>query len=129
MTVYQSSLGDDELEVKDEEDVSPAVAGFLKIGDVMVQPAVDICLSAAEGKKRLRPAWDGDVFVLNCLSYLLVLLLYFPISDSSDDAKCCLQSVLEPFEFTKPQQNVIQEAIDSRVEQLTDEHVSFSFRF
>ncbi|KAF5351607.1 hypothetical protein D9757_015072 [Collybiopsis confluens] len=82
MTVYQSSLGDDELEIKDE--------------------GLDICLSAAEGKKRLKPAWDGDVFVLNCLSYLL--------------------SVLEPFEFTKPQQDVIQEAIDSRAEQLTEEH-------
>ncbi|KIK63403.1 hypothetical protein GYMLUDRAFT_197030 [Collybiopsis luxurians FD-317 M1] len=106
MTVYQSSLGDDEEGETNgeggEKKTSPAVTGFLKIGDVMVQPAVDMCLNAAEGKKRLRPAWDRDVFVLNCLSYLL--------------------SVLEPFRFTKPQQDAIQEAIDSRVEELTEEH-------
>lgn len=93
MAVYQSSLGDED---KDNEDVVPEGkaqsgaenetqyakdasgagigpgSGFLKIGDVMVRPAVDMCLNAAEAKKTLRPGWDMDVFILNCLSYLLV---------------------------------------------------------
>ncbi|KAF9042684.1 oligomeric complex COG6 [Rhodocollybia butyracea] len=116
MAVYQSSLGDDdepdisetprpsgnESGIKPERKLHPAESGFLKIGDIMVQPAVDLCLNAAEGKKRLRPGWDKDVFVLNCLSYLL--------------------SVLEPFGFTRSQREMIQATIDSQVEELTEEH-------
>ncbi|KAH7871193.1 oligomeric Golgi complex subunit 6 [Lentinula edodes] len=111
MAVYQSYLGDDELDDGDDEDNligdhnkshAAGNTGFLKIGDVMVQPALDMCLDAGETKKRQRPEWDKDVFVLNCLSYLL--------------------SVLEPFAFTKPQRKVIQEAIESKVEELTEEH-------
>ncbi|KAJ3755564.1 oligomeric complex COG6 [Lentinula raphanica] len=108
MAVYQSYLGDDDQVVEGNEtekqnsnqDVSNK--GFLKIGDIMVQPAVEMCLNAAEVKKRSRPEWDKDVFVLNCLSYLL--------------------SVLEPFEFTKSQRDMIQETIESKVRDLTEEH-------
>ncbi|KAJ3994990.1 oligomeric complex COG6 [Lentinula boryana] len=108
MAVYQSYLGDDDQVMKDEEDNKKnptsniSNVGFVRIGDIMVQPAVDMCLNAAEVKKRLRPDWDRDVFVLNCLSYLL--------------------SVLEPFEFTKSQRGLIQERINSKVEELTEEH-------
>ncbi|KAJ4481001.1 oligomeric complex COG6 [Lentinula aciculospora] len=109
MAVYQSYLGDDEYGVEQnsassDNDKAYTVinSGFLKIGDVMVQPAVDMCLNAAEEKKQLRPEWDKDVFVLNCLSYLL--------------------SVLEPVAFTKSQRDMIQGTIEWKVEELTEGH-------
>ena len=72
MTVYQSSLGD--------EDEDEQIAGFEKILDIMVDPAIDMCTRENEEKKRLRPRWDEPVFVINCLSYLEVCnptYLYF----------------------------------------------------
>jgi hypothetical protein len=65
MTVYASSLLDDE----DEEE---RAVGFQRILDVMVDPAVEMCMSVSEEKERIMPQWDGAVFVLNCLSYLQV---------------------------------------------------------
>lgn len=65
MSVYQSSLVGD-------EDESELQAGFQKVLDVMIDPVVDMCASASERKKHLRPKWDQAVFMLNCLSYLLV---------------------------------------------------------
>lgn len=96
--MYQSSVGDedqDEVPVVDKDKaadearngagdknttdsaVSASGSSFLKIGDVMVRPAVEMCLNAAEAKKRSRPGWDMDVFILNCLSYLLVCHVHF----------------------------------------------------
>ncbi|KAG7088505.1 hypothetical protein E1B28_012492 [Marasmius oreades] len=95
MSVYQSSLLGD-------EDTEEQVAGFKKALDIMVDPAIEMCINAAEQKKVIKPRWDIQVFVLNCLSYLL--------------------SVIEPFEFTKAKQAVVQEAIDSRVAILIEEH-------
>jgi conserved oligomeric Golgi complex subunit 6 len=63
MTVYQSSL-------LGEEDKAAKVAGFEKILDIMVDPAVEMIASTSEEKKRLRPRWDQAVYVLNCLCYL-----------------------------------------------------------
>jgi hypothetical protein len=65
MTVYQSSLLGD-------EDLATQTAGFERILDIMVDPAVDMCRTVGEEKKRLKPAWDMEVFILNCLSHLLV---------------------------------------------------------
>lgn len=65
MTVYQSSfLG--------EEEQAEQVADFEKILDIMVDPAIEMCISTSEEKKRVRPRWDQAVYVLNCLSHLQV---------------------------------------------------------
>ncbi|KAF5357289.1 hypothetical protein D9758_005832 [Tetrapyrgos nigripes] len=95
MSVYQSSILED-------ASTSDQIAGFRKIADVMVNPAVEMCIISAEEKKKVRHKWDMEVFVLNCLTYLL--------------------SVLEPFDFTSEAQKSIQGILDTRVEQLTDDH-------
>lgn len=65
MVVYESSLPEDETP---EQQAS----GAKQIVDSMIDPAVDMCLTAAEEKHRLRPKWDCRVFVLNCLTYVKV---------------------------------------------------------
>lgn len=65
MTVYQSSL----LGVEDQAEQD---TGFHKVLDIMIDPAIQMCISASEEKKKTRPRWDDKVFVLNCLSYLQV---------------------------------------------------------
>ncbi|EGN95884.1 hypothetical protein SERLA73DRAFT_162575 [Serpula lacrymans var. lacrymans S7.3] len=73
-----------------------------RILDVMLDPAVSMCLGAAAEKKRVRPRWDDGVFGLNCLDYI--------------------QTLLEPFAFTVDKQGELQDMIDERVQALTDEH-------
>lgn len=68
MNVYQSSLIGNEA---DEEEK----AGFERIADVMIDPAVETCMKAGEEKQRLRPSWDQPIFVLNCLTHLQVCSL------------------------------------------------------
>ncbi|KAJ7919033.1 oligomeric complex COG6-domain-containing protein [Mycena leptocephala] len=63
MNVYESSLLGDEGEAEQ-------TAGFQRILDVTVDPAIEFCTSNSEEKNRLRPRWDREVYVLNCLSYL-----------------------------------------------------------
>ncbi|KAF9014960.1 oligomeric Golgi complex subunit 6 [Cyathus striatus] len=95
MTVYQSSLmGDEDEKTRD--------AGFHKVLDIMVDPVVEMCDTAALQKKRQRPAWDEKIWVINCLSYLT--------------------SVLDAFEFTSQKQKNIQHSIDERVQSLIEEH-------
>ncbi|KAH9952062.1 oligomeric complex COG6 [Amylocystis lapponica] len=95
MVVYDSSaLGNESPE--------ELRAGFSDILDRMVDPALEMCVAAADKKSRLRPQWDKLVFVLNTLSYL--------------------QSVLEPFAFTSEKQGVIQALVEGKVTQLTEEH-------
>ena len=65
MIVYESSLPEDETP---EQQAS----GAKRIIDSMVDPAVEMCLTASEEKHRLRPKWDYRVFVLNCLAYVKV---------------------------------------------------------
>ena len=65
MAVYASSLLGD-------ESAAESAAGFARILDTAVDPAVQMCTNAAAEKQRLRPLWDQAVFVLNCLTYLLV---------------------------------------------------------
>ncbi|OBZ65679.1 Conserved oligomeric Golgi complex subunit 6, partial [Grifola frondosa] len=96
MVVYASStLGDE-----DEEELR---AGFRDILDRMVDPAIEMCLTASEEKQRLKPQWDRAVFVLNTLTYL--------------------QGVLEPFSFTVDKRGIIQGLVESKVLQLTEDHV------
>lgn len=65
MAVYRSSLLGDEAE-------SDQIAGFQKILDIMIDPAIAMCIASSEEKNRVRPRWDKAVYVLNCLSYLQV---------------------------------------------------------
>ncbi|KAF8967344.1 oligomeric complex COG6-domain-containing protein [Flammula alnicola] len=95
MLVYQSSLLGDE----DEAEIN---SGFNQVLDIMIDPVVIMCISNGEEKKKVRPRWDAEVFVLNCL--------------------CYLQSVLSTFDFTNQKQSAIQAVIDERVTLLTDEH-------
>lgn len=67
MVVYESSLLGDEKPAERD-------AGFKRILDVMVDPAVEMCSAASEEKQRMRARWDKHVFVLNCLTYLQVSL-------------------------------------------------------
>lgn len=65
MQVYQSSLLGDE----DEDQIN---SGFNQVLDIMVDPVIKLCVENSEEKGRVRPRWDREVFVLNCLCYLQV---------------------------------------------------------
>ena len=97
MLVYESSL----LGNEGEEELQ---AGFRDILDKMVDPALEMCLTGADEKKKLRQGWDKAVFVLNTLAYL--------------------QGVLDPFAFTVEKRGVLQGLVDAKVLQLIEEHVS-----
>ncbi|RDX56370.1 oligomeric complex COG6 [Lentinus brumalis] len=97
MLVYDSSL----LGNENEDELQ---AGFRDILDKMVDPAIEMCMTGAEEKKRQRPAWDKAVFVLNTLAYL--------------------QDVLEPFAFTAEKRGVVQGLMEGKVLQLIEEHVN-----
>lgn len=97
MVVFQSSL----LGTESEEELTSV---FREILDKMMDPAIEMCITAAGDKQLSRPKWDKSVFVLNTLAYL--------------------QSVIEPFSFTAEKQGVIQALIETKVLQLTEEHVS-----
>ena len=99
MLVYESSL----LGNEGEEELQ---AGFRDILDKMVDPALEMCLTGAEEKKRQRPGWDKAVFVLNTLAYL--------------------QAALDPYAFTLEKRGVVQGLVDAKVLQLIEEHVSCS---
>ncbi|KAI0929236.1 hypothetical protein AcW1_006229 [Taiwanofungus camphoratus] len=95
MVVFQSSL----LGTESEEELTSV---FREILDKMMDPAIEMCITAAGDKQLSRPKWDKSVFVLNTLAYL--------------------QSVIEPFSFTAEKQGVIQALIETKVLQLTEEH-------
>ena len=62
-------LGD---EGEDEKDT-----GFRQVLDIMVTPVSSMCISNSAQKKTVRPEWDDKVFVLNCLCYLQVRILFY----------------------------------------------------
>jgi len=65
MGVYQSSLLGGEEE-------SEKIEGFGKVLDVTIDPLVTMCVEGAKEKKKLRPKWDAEVFILNALEWILV---------------------------------------------------------
>ncbi|EIW84653.1 oligomeric complex COG6 [Coniophora puteana RWD-64-598 SS2] len=67
-----------------------------------VDPALEACFAIADEKQRISPRWDSAVFKLNCAYYL--------------------QSVLEPYDFTKLKQARVQKTIDECVASLTEDH-------
>ncbi|KAI0045369.1 oligomeric complex COG6 [Auriscalpium vulgare] len=77
-----------------------------RVLDVMVDPAVEMCVTAAEEKeereRRRGRVWDRKVFVLNCLTYLV--------------------SVLEAYAFTGTKREMLDGVIEGRVQELTEEH-------
>lgn len=87
LVVYESSLGDSSSlratlspksvsssSVTSAEHQELAAEGCSAILDRMVDPAVEMCVLAADEKHRLRPSWDKEVFIINVLSYLQVRL-------------------------------------------------------
>ena len=116
MTVYQSYLIDGVNE-------SEPQAGFSQVLDIMIDPVVEMCVAASEKKRRLRPKWDQAVFMLNCLSYLLVSSIWTNAQFTIKFKHLWCQTVLEPFSFTVAKQEVIRSALDERIAALIDDHV------
>ena len=65
LNVYKSSFVGDESAEKLQK-------GFQQVLDLMVDAAVNMCLTVADARQSQKVGWDGDIFVLNCLSHLLV---------------------------------------------------------
>ncbi|KZT27286.1 oligomeric complex COG6 [Neolentinus lepideus HHB14362 ss-1] len=108
LSVYESSRLDDSGRTEAEESgedgksKSPSEFGVERILDVMVDPALEVCLTAAEEKRRSRPSWDQAVFVLNSLTYL--------------------QGVLESYAFASTKRESLSAMIEDKVNQLVEEH-------
>lgn len=67
MNVYKSSLMGDESEEELQK-------GFERVLDLMVDAAVNMCLTVSDARQSQKTFWDGDVFVLNCLTHIMVCL-------------------------------------------------------
>lgn len=65
MSVYRSSVLGDETEIELRD-------GFKPVLDLMVDAAVNMCIGVSEARHTQRPGWDKDIFILNCMTYLLV---------------------------------------------------------
>ncbi|KAI0253558.1 oligomeric Golgi complex subunit 6 [Lactifluus subvellereus] len=70
--------------------------------DALVDPAVRMCVGAAEEKDAVLPAWDRPVFVLNCLTYL---------ADTLAQHACAARKRAE-----------LDGAVEARVRELIEEH-------
>ncbi|KAG5338040.1 hypothetical protein C0989_008344 [Termitomyces sp. Mn162] len=95
MNVYQSSLI--------EDDESGQAAGFEKILDIMVDPAIEMITRSNKEPSRLGTKWDQPIYALNCL--------------------CYIKTALESFSFTREKEASINALIDERVSSLIEEHV------
>lgn len=156
MSVYQSSVMDDleerahrrrqrseklgatvEKEGKDQDEdgddglnVSVNLP-FEKVLDLAIDPVVESVVLRGEEKARVRPRWDGKVYVINCLTYILVRPFYLStIYGRIRGANGYLQSILEGFSsFTTPKQDGIKKVLNQRVAELIEEHVRVFFLF
>ncbi|KAL5511670.1 COG6 [Sanghuangporus vaninii] len=95
MNVYKSSLMGDESPNDLRE-------GFRPILDVMVDAAINMCLSVSDARATQKGDWDGDAFVMNCLTHLL--------------------SVVRPYTFADYKASELQNDIDARAELLITDH-------
>ncbi|KDQ56782.1 hypothetical protein JAAARDRAFT_70472 [Jaapia argillacea MUCL 33604] len=111
LSVYESSHLDDEhaVPVSSSNSSEPHVkdeqllfGGVDRILDVMIDPAIEMCVAASEAKSRFRRGWDGKVFALNCLTYL--------------------QNVLESYPFAGNKRKMLDDVIEERVNDLIEEH-------
>ncbi|KAI0029221.1 oligomeric complex COG6 [Vararia minispora EC-137] len=95
------------LHASDSSDETDSAIGEIqRILDIMIDPALQMVVSAAEEKeekeRRKGRTWDRKVFVLNGLTYIA--------------------SVLEPFAFTSEKRKGLERLIDERVQELIEEH-------
>ncbi|KAI0318919.1 oligomeric complex COG6 [Amylostereum chailletii] len=95
------------LHASDSMESDDSTSGEMQhILDVMVDPAVQMCISAAEEKeekeKRKGKVWDRKVFVLNGLTYIA--------------------GVLEPYSFTSEKSKGLEKIVEEKVQELTEEH-------
>lgn len=66
MSVYNSSLVGDESDAELRQVFKPVL-------DMMVDAAVEMCSAVSESTQQSQSqGWDKDVFLLNCLTHLLV---------------------------------------------------------
>lgn len=65
MQVYSSSLIGDESEEVER-------AGFSGILDIMVDAAIAMLVNLSSARQIARPSWDASVFMLNCLTSMIV---------------------------------------------------------
>lgn len=69
MSVYNASLVGDESDAELRQ-------GFKPVLDTMVDAAVEMCSAVSESTQQSQSqnqvGWDKDVFLLNCLTHLLV---------------------------------------------------------
>ena len=114
MTVYKSSLLGD-------ESYDDRQAGFQSVLDLMVDAAVNMCAGVSEARSVQKPKWDKDVFMLNCLSHLIVSERYLgePVHTDSRPA----QNVMQPFDFANYKVKALKEDIDTRAATLVADHV------
>ena len=73
--MYEGSLGDEASLRRGDVSASTddtAAEGCRAILDRMVDPAIEMCVVAAEEKHKARPSWDREVFVINAMTYLQV---------------------------------------------------------
>ena len=71
--------------------------------DALVDPAVQMCVHAAEEKDAAVEGWDSAVFVLNCLTYLA--------------------DTLAPHTCASRKREALQAYVEARVRELIAEHV------
>lgn len=113
MNVYKSSLMGDESEEELQK-------GFERVLDLMIDAAVNMCLTVSDARQSQRAGWDGDIFVLNCLSHMLVSLQILPIITIPI---CSSQSAISAFGFAAYKLKELQSDVKARSELLIADHV------
>jgi hypothetical protein len=94
LNVYQSFASEDQEENQTER--------LDKILDIMVDSAIDSCITAAHEKMKIRPVWDGQIFLLNCFTFL--------------------QEVLDAYSFTRLKQQQLENIIEDHINKLVANH-------
>jgi len=95
ISVYSGSLLGNESKDEKRE-------GFRPILNLTVDASISMCSSVSDAREVQKPTWDKDVFMLNCLDYLL--------------------GVLRPHDFTDYKVKALQDNIDSRGNMLASDH-------
>lgn len=69
MTVYESSV----LNTDNPEEQK---RGFKRILDTVLDPALEMCRRMADMNSKDATGWEKNIFLINCLDYLQVNLLF-----------------------------------------------------
>lgn len=85
-------------------DAAERETDFAKLLAAAVDPAVEMCERMADLRKSTDGTWDRDVFLVNCLEYLV--------------------HTLENYPFTAPRVRFLQKQVQEHVDSMTFEHVS-----